>query len=186
MSRSETRTDRPNRCTGSAPESMSRLTVRDETLRISAVSSMVRSLTGCRSLCALPTRIWTIARRGGSDARRSIRASLISAVVLGMSALSAILPRLAIGCRNLCRSLAPTPALPRRRKVDFRRLMVSDLVGLGADHGGGRVHGRRDFVSVEPWASKRRPIRPTGRTNDSMMRANERREVPKLHSGKRL
>ena len=118
ISGSETRTDRPNRCTGSVPESISRLTVRDETLRISAVSSIVRSLPkGCRGPCRRPTLICALARRG---------------------------------------------------EVDLRRVMVSGLLCLGANHGVGQLNGRRDFVSVEPdepmkWTSRRRPIRRTGR-----------------------
>src|SRR5262245_23657961 len=44
ISASEIRTDRPRRRTGSAPEAMSRRTVRVDVLKSSAVSSIVRSL----------------------------------------------------------------------------------------------------------------------------------------------
>ena len=52
ISASEMRTERPRRCTGSAPELMSRRTVRVDVLKISAVSSIVRSLVTGRPRCA--------------------------------------------------------------------------------------------------------------------------------------
>src|ERR1700730_10468321 len=51
ISRSEMRTQRPRRCAGSAPESMSRRTVRVDVLKSSAVSSIVLSVVRGR-LCA--------------------------------------------------------------------------------------------------------------------------------------
>ena len=49
ISASEMRTERPRRCTGRAPESMSRRTVRSDTFKSSAVSLMVRSLVTGRT-----------------------------------------------------------------------------------------------------------------------------------------
>ena len=49
ISPSEMRTERPRRCTGRAPESMSRRTVRSDTFKSSAVSLMVRSLVTGRT-----------------------------------------------------------------------------------------------------------------------------------------
>jgi hypothetical protein len=49
ISASEIRTERPRRCRASAPESMSRRTVRGDTFKSSAVSSMVRSLVTGRT-----------------------------------------------------------------------------------------------------------------------------------------
>ena len=40
--------------------------------------------------------------------------------------------------------------LARRGEFDLRRVMGSGLLCLGANHGVGRHHGRRDFASVEP------------------------------------
>ena len=46
--------------------------------------------------------------------------------------------------------------LARRGEVDLRRVMVSGLLCLGANHGVGRLHGLCDFASVEPmkWTSR--------------------------------
>src|SRR4051812_45470316 len=97
---------------------------------------MVRSLlNGCGGPWGRPTRIWAIADRAESEARRFVKTSPLLAAVLGMSALSAIVPSLPIGCRGLCRSPAPVPVVARRGEVDLRRVMVSGLLGLGADHG---------------------------------------------------
>ena len=185
--------DRPSRCTGSVPESISRRTVRDETLRISAVSSIVRSLAkGCRGPCRRPTLICALSRRGESDARRSSGGSSMGADVLGMSALLAIVPSLPIGCCGLCRLLAPLERLlaplGRRGAFDLRRVMDSSFLCLGVNYGGGRHQGRRDFVSVEPEelpTGRRRPIGRTG-TCDSVMRDRVRRQVSKASAVQRL
>ena len=54
MSPSAMRTSRPNRCAWRAPKSMSRRTVRGDTFKRSAVSSIVRSLVRGRRCPPLP------------------------------------------------------------------------------------------------------------------------------------
>ncbi len=54
MSPSAMRTSRPNWCAWRAPESMSRRTVRGDTFKRSAVSSIVRSLVRGRHWAPLP------------------------------------------------------------------------------------------------------------------------------------
>jgi hypothetical protein len=59
----EIRTRRPSRCTGGAPESMRRRTVRDETLNVSATSSIVKNLVA--GLPGVPVPVVCEATFGG-------------------------------------------------------------------------------------------------------------------------
>jgi hypothetical protein len=70
MSGSAIRTSRPTLCTCKAPESMRRRTVRDDTFKSSAVSSIVRSLVRGRPGVAVPAvrdADLEVGRRGGLE-----------------------------------------------------------------------------------------------------------------------